>query len=180
MMRRKGSRPPTARHWPTFPSGWLGLGKPQESVGEAGSRQFDAIFTPADGDNFSRVTVPVSVTVKPKQLTPPEADDTAFTYNGTAHAYTLAASSLYTIKGDMVQTDAGNYTITVSLNDPQNYAWTDGTTADKAYTFTIAKKSIAGAEIVLGDGLTYNGTAQEQTVAEGGGRRPFCHLCHRR
>ncbi len=68
----------------------------------------------------------------------PEADDTKFIYNGTTQTYSLAESEHYTISGNK-QTNAGTYTVTVALNDKENTVWSDGTTDDKTYTFTIAK-----------------------------------------
>ncbi len=67
----------------------------------------------------------------------PKADDEVFVCNGTAQTYTLAQSEYYTISDNTTQTDAGTYTVTTTLNDKENTVWSDGTTADKEYTFTI-------------------------------------------
>ena len=66
----------------------------------------------------------------------PEADNTEFTYDGEEHTCTLAESDCYTIISNK-QTAAGTYTVIVNLKE--NCVWSDGTTADKTYTFTIAK-----------------------------------------
>ena len=76
-------------------------------------------------------------TISRKQITQPAADTTAFTYTADEQTYTLAASPDYTISDNTVQTNVGDYTIRVSLNDTANTEWTDGTTEEKAYTFTI-------------------------------------------
>ena len=76
-------------------------------------------------------------TISKKQITQPAADNTAFTYTADEQTYTLAASPDYTISDNTVQTNVGDYTILVSLNDTANTEWTDGTTEEKAYTFTI-------------------------------------------
>ena len=67
----------------------------------------------------------------------PEADDRAFECNGNKQSYTLAESEYYTIFDNLPQTDAGTYIITVTLNDPENTIWSDDTTNDQKYTFTI-------------------------------------------
>lgn len=77
-------------------------------------------------------------TIAKKQIAPPGADTTSFTYTSSAQTYTLASNAAYTISPNTTQTNAGSYTITVSLNDTANTEWTDGTTAAKEYTFTIS------------------------------------------
>ena len=77
-------------------------------------------------------------TIAKKQITPPAADTTKFAYTALEQTYQLAANAAYTVSSNTTQTDAGDYTITVSLNDTANTEWTDGTTAAKEYTFTIS------------------------------------------
>lgn len=68
----------------------------------------------------------------------PTADSASFVYTGEEQTYTVTTSADYEVTGNK-QKDAGTYTVTVSLKDTKNTAWTDGTTAAKEYTFTIAK-----------------------------------------
>ena len=77
-------------------------------------------------------------TIAKKQIAPPALDTTSFTYTAGEQTYQLAANAAYTISPNTTQTNAGSYTITVSLNDTANTEWTDGTTAAKEYTFTIS------------------------------------------
>ena len=81
-------------------------------------------------------------TISKKQITPPAADTTVFTYTADEQTYTLAASPDYTISDNTVQTNVGDYTVLVSLNDTANTEWTDGTTAEKTYTFTIGPAAL--------------------------------------
>ena len=107
-----------------------------------------------------------SFVIAKKSITAPAEDTAAFTYNGQAQTYTLTESDAYTISGN-VQTDANEagYTVTVALTDTANTKWADGTTADKTYSFVIAKKSIAvPAEDTTA--FTYTGEAQTYTLAE--------------
>lgn len=72
------------------------------------------------------------------KVTAPTADSASFVYTGEEQTYTVTTSADYEVTGNK-QKDAGTYTVTVSLKDTKNTAWTDGTTAAKEYTFTIAK-----------------------------------------
>ena len=81
-------------------------------------------------------------TISKKQITPPAADTTAFTYTADEQTYTLAASPDYTISDNTVQTNVGDYTVLVSLNDTANTEWADGTTAEKTYTFSIGPAAL--------------------------------------
>ena len=95
-------------------------------------------YSVVETNNFYGTTKTVEVTVLKAQVDKPTADETVFTYNGSAQTYTLATSEHYSISGN-VQTDAGNHTVTVALVDTANYEWTDGTTTNVTFTFTIAK-----------------------------------------
>ncbi|MCI6604338.1 MAG: S-layer homology domain-containing protein [Clostridiales bacterium] len=94
-------------------------------------------------------------TIAKKQITPPAADTTKFAYTALEQTYQLAANAAYTVSSNTTQTDADSYTVTVSLNDTANTEWTDGTTAAKEYTFTIAPATLTvtvlDKEIVAGE-----------------------------
>lgn len=78
----------------------------------------------------------------------PTADDTEFVYNGAEQTYAIAENVLYTVSGN-VQKDAGTYTVTVSLNDNDNYVWSDDTTDDRTYTFIISPKTVTATWVGL-------------------------------
>lgn len=78
----------------------------------------------------------------------PTEDDTEFVYNGSEQTYAIAESKLYTVEGN-VQKDAGTYTVTVSLNDKDNYVWSDDTTDDRSYTFAISPKAVTATWVGL-------------------------------
>ena len=73
----------------------------------------------------------------------PSVVGSSFTYNGQAQGPTITGldSVHCTITGDTSATNAGSYTFTIALNDPSSMVWSDLTTADKTYSFTIAKAS---------------------------------------
>ncbi|MCD8040071.1 MAG: hypothetical protein LUF82_00940, partial [Clostridia bacterium] len=117
-----------------------------------------AIFT-GDSANYEAIAnMTATLTISKISVTAPEADGTTFTYNGSEQTYTIASNELYTVTGNK-QTNAGTYTVTVALNDATNYAWSDGTTAAKTYTFTIAKAANAVTD------PTVNGTVVSGSVA---------------
>ena len=81
-------------------------------------------------------------TISKKQITPPAADTTVFTYTADEQTYALAASPDYTVSDNTVQTNVGDYTVLVSLNDTANTEWADGTTGEKTYTFSIGPAAL--------------------------------------
>lgn len=88
------------------------------------------------------------LTIGEQTVTIPAADTTEFIYNGAEQTYAIAESELYTVEGN-VQKDAGTYTVTVSLNDKDNYVWSDDTTDDRSYTFAISPKAVTATWVGL-------------------------------
>ena len=88
------------------------------------------------------------LTIGEQAVTIPAADDTEFVYNGAEQTYAIAENVLYTVSGN-VQKDAGTYTVTVSLNDKDNYVWSDGTTDDQTYDFVISPKTVTATWVGL-------------------------------
>ena len=95
------------------------------------------------GDSNHSDTTPasVSVTIAKAKVEIPAADPTQFTYSGDEQTYTLAASDLYTVAGN-VRKNAGTHTVTVTLKDAENYVWSDNTDAAKTFDFVIAKAPV--------------------------------------
>ena len=95
----------------------------------------EVVVTPA-----ADAVTPYNVYIASAKVEKPAADATVFVYNGSELIYGIAESTLYTVTGNK-QTNAGEYTVTVALNDKANYAWADGTTEDLSFTFIIDKAS---------------------------------------
>lgn len=87
----------------------------------------------------------VTLKITPKTVDIPAADNTVYTYDGTAKTYNIPTSPYYTVSGN-VQTNAneGGYIVTVSLKDEINTIWADGNTIVKHYTFKIMKATPTG------------------------------------
>ena len=96
-------------------------------------------------DDANIGTKSATLTITAKKIAAPAADATVYTYTGGAQTYKIAASADYTVSGG-TQTNANEsgYTVTVALTDKANTAWTDGTTADKTYSFKIMKAAPTG------------------------------------
>lgn len=102
---------------------------------KAGYTTEDVTVNPAAG-----AVAPYNVYIATVKVDKPAADNTEFVYNTEAQTYNIPANELYTVSGN-VQTDAGEYTVTVALKDNKNYEWADKTTANLTYTFKIEKAS---------------------------------------
>lgn len=102
-------------------------------------------FCFADGKDTMVVD---QLTIGEQAVEIPTEDDTEFVYNGAEQTYAIAESELYTVEGN-VQKDAGTYTVTVALNDKDNYVWKDGTTDDKSYIFMINPKTVTATWLGL-------------------------------
>ena len=94
-----------------------------------------------DGNHSDTTPASVSVTIAKAKVEIPAADPTQFTYSDDEQTYTLAASDLYTVAGN-VRKSAGTYTVTVTLKDTKNYVWSDNTDAAKTFDFVIAKAPV--------------------------------------
>ena len=94
-----------------------------------------------DGNHSDTTPASVSVTIAKAKVEIPAADPTQFTYSGDEQTYTLAASDLYTVAGN-VRKSAGTYTVTVTLKDTENYVWSNNTATAKTFDFVIAKAPV--------------------------------------
>ena len=112
--------------------------------------------TVAETADYTGLTAKKSFVIDTVKVTKPEADSTAFTYDGTEKTYTVASNAAYTVSNN-TRTLAGSQTVTVALNDKDNYVWADGTTTDVTFTFTINKATVdipsAGSKDYTGERL---------------------------
>lgn len=111
-------------------------------------------------------SIELKYTITPKKITAPTADTTSFTYDGNPKTYDLALGDgmgFATDSADRTQTDAGTYTIKVELTDKVNTTWSDGSTADKEYTFTIKKAELELPELTS-NSFEWTGTAPSVTL----------------
>ena len=115
-------------------------------------------FQPNDTVGYAEFTVNMDVTVKKKEIAVPEITGTR-TYNGNKQYSGLENTALYTVT-DNGGTEAGDYTATVTLNDPEHYCWKDITEDSVTVPYKIgkAKATVSGTaariELVYGQELT--------------------------
>lgn len=129
-----------------------------------------ATFT-GDSANYEPIAdKTATLTINKASVSKPAQDSTSFVYNSNEQTYQLAENSLYTISGNK-QINAGNHTVTISLNDKNNYQWNDETATDLSYSFNIAKAVYDMSVVVFADKtVTYNGNAysiEAQNVPSG-------------
>ena len=116
-----------------------------------------------DGYTYTTDDHEVDWEITKMQIAIPEEDNTEFVFTGSAQNYTVAASDYYTVTGTP-QTNAGEYEVTISLDDTDNTEWSDGTTEDLVYDFIIAKMQIAIPE-EGNEYYVYTGSAQTYAFA---------------
>ena len=107
-----------------------------------------------DGNHNDSAPASVNVTIARQPVDVPEADATVFTYDGEKKTYTIAANDNYTV-ANAEQTNAGTYTVTVTLKDTKNFVWNDKTDAAKGYTFVIAPAKVT---VTIKDKSAYVGS----------------------
>ena len=114
------------------------------------------VWYQAIGDSNHNDSAPasVSVTIARQPVNVPESDATVFTYDGEKKTYTIAENDNYTV-ANAEQTNAGTYTVTVTLKDTENFVWNDETDAAKGYTFVIAPAKVT---VTIKDKSAYVGS----------------------
>ena len=107
-----------------------------------------------DGNHNNTKPASVSATIDRQPVNVPEKDATVFTYDGEKKTYTIAANDNYTI-ANTEQTNAGTYTVTVTLKDTENFVWNDKTDAVKEFPFVIAPAKVT---VTIKDKSAYVGS----------------------
>lgn len=87
------------------------------------------------------------------------------TYNGSPQSPTITRfdSGKIRIKQGGSATNAGTYTIVFELIDASNYAWSDGTTANKSQQWAIKRDTLSVPSVT--SDLIYNGNTQNATIS---------------
>lgn len=87
-------------------------------------------------------TLSGNFTIDPQVITRPAADATNYVYNGEAQTYQIVTHDAYAISANTTQTNAGRYSISVSLKDVNNYVWDNQTVDNLTYLFNIARQPV--------------------------------------
>ena len=129
-----------------------------------GSTSYDSKFAPVDAGTYTITykvkdsnpnyvgSVTYAFTIKKAQLNKPTASTTSFVYDGTSKGYSsFHDSEVFEFTGTNTATNVGNYSLTISLKDKDNYEWKDGTTTDVVINWSITQ---ATPEFTVPTGLT--------------------------
>ena len=129
-----------------------------------GSTSYDSKFAPVDAGTYEITykvkdsnpnyvgSVTYAFTIKKAQLTKPSASTTSFEYDGTKKGYSsFHDSEIFEFTGTNTATNVGNYSLTISLKDKNNYEWKDGTTTDVVINWSIVQGT---PEYTVPTGLT--------------------------
>ena len=129
-----------------------------------GSTTYSSKFAPVDAGTYTITykvkdsnpnyvgSVTYAFTIKKAQLNKPTASTTSFVYDGTSKGYSsFHDNETFEFTGTNKATNVGNYSLTISLKDKDNYEWKDGTTTDVVINWSITQ---ATPEFTVPTGLT--------------------------
>lgn len=158
-----------------------------------GSTTYSSKFAPVDAGTYTITykvkdsnpnyvgSVTYAFTIKKAQLNKPTASTTSFVYDGTSKGYSsFHDNEAFEFTGTNKATNVGNYSITISLKDKDNYEWKDGTTTDVVinwsitqatpdYTVPTGLTSVKGkvlADVALPTGFAWNAPATVLSVGK--------------
>lgn len=125
-------------------------------------------YSQGDNNHYDTATFVKDVTIAKVPVDIPQIENTVFDYNGqpqgpTVHDYNGA---LIFEQGERTSVDAGTYTLLFGLRDKVNYCWSDNTSDDVTYTYTINKVDSSITTHPTSKQLVYN--AKAQTIVENG------------
>ena len=156
-----------------------------------GSTTYSSKFAPVDAGTYTITykvkdnnpnyvgSVTYAFTIKKAQLNKPTASTTSFVYDGTSKGYSsFHDSETFDFTGTNTATNVGNYSLTISLKDKNNYEWKDGTTTDVVINWSITQAtprftvptgltSVKGkvlADVTLPTGFSWNAPATVLTA----------------
>ena len=113
-------------------------GKANQGGGGGGGGSFNNGGNGGSGIVVFRFTVDAGQTEEPEEeliaVAKPVVTETSFTYDGSAKSV-VASNAGYTLVGNATATEAGNYTVTIKLNE--GYVWSDNSTDDIVINWTI-------------------------------------------
>lgn len=101
---------------------------------------YEVTYKVADSNPNYVGSVTYAFTIKKAQLNKPTASTTSFVYDGTSKGYSsFHDNETFEFTGTNTATNVGNYSLTISLKDKDNYEWKDGTTAVVVINWSITQ-----------------------------------------
>ena len=133
-----------------------------ESAPVAAGTYYASVWYSGSENFYAAKVVYVTFTVTKVKVTAPNAPAEVI-YNGQEQTAEIAQNAAYTVAGNK-QTNAGTYEIAVTLNDAENYEWSNGTSETLTLSWTIAKATpVITAEAV--QSAEYDGKTQDVTAS---------------
>ena len=120
------------------------------------------VYASVDGnDNYTDLNAEKTFTIKRKEVTKPEVT-TTFTYDGEKHQPATSTDE-YTVSDGA--SSVGKHECTISLADPDNYIWYDGSVDGYPVTYKILyangwKKTLSQTSFTYGDTLKFDVEAE--------------------
>ena len=124
-----------------LPPGWT-WNDPNELIGNVGDKDFPATYTNiSDPDNYEQAGADIGFIYAKAWVPLPQVAPTAFKYTAEPQGptVTLPASVRFGDGSTSSEKDVGDYSVVLSLNDPENYEWIGGSTADVRIPWSISK-----------------------------------------
>ena len=110
-------------------------------------------------------------------------DGYTFTYDANEHTIVVTVNDKYAtvdVTSELTATNADTYTITVKLNDTNNFKWSDDTTEDITFTWTIEKITITDPIITIDeeetDAIVYDGESHDAAAKFATGEEAYALL----
>lgn len=136
-----------------------------ERATNVGVYEASVSFSLIDSENYNPVNNFPSIVwrINKQTVTIPVLNNIVTTYNGKTQTLSnLSSNLLYSVKGNE-QTKAGTYPVTISLKEPNNFEWDNGTSNNLVINWTIEKASIAKPNFNLDN---FDGTAQSLGISD--------------
>lgn len=140
---------------------------------EKGVYTVNAVFSGDKAGNYDITVTAAKLTVKEYDGTVTKVaapvENTGLVYNasnqdGITHKQ-ANYGDYYTVSGTASATNAGDYSVTVTLKDKTSCVWSDNTTADKTVEWTISKANITITPTVTSKTFTYGTEIPESTIS---------------
>ena len=138
---------------------------------EKGVYTVNAVFSGDKAGNYDITVTPATLTVKENDGTVTKVaapvENTGLVYNasnqdGITHKQ-ANYGDYYTVSGTASATNAGDYSVTVTLKDKTSCVWDDNTTDDKTVEWTISKATATLTTSNVSD-ITYDGVVHAPTA----------------
>ena len=140
---------------------------------EKGVYTVNAVFSGDKAGNYDITVTAAKLTVKEYDGTVTKVaapvENTGLVYNasnqdGITHKQ-ANYGDYYTVSGTASATNAGDYSVTVTLKDKTSCVWDDNTTDDKTVEWTISKANITITPTVTSEKFTYGTEIPESTIS---------------